>query len=333
MTDPMEQVLEWAALAIGAGATVRSVSPLREGGPFLVRFDQGSSIIETRLKVGPTGWRAELACEAAALELAEKRDLPAPRLIAADLDGTSGSVALLSTMLPGTNKIPLVATADRLRAVGAAAAAIHLIPLTPQTDLPARARHMPWVDFALERRWATRFQTARKSDKPAILEAMLLERPGWDPGETHKILVETSSTPLLDEADTRIRDLPVPRGDSVFVHGDLWQGNMLWLGDTCVGIIDWEAAGAGHYGIDLGSLRWDAAILFGLDAADDVLAGWEDASGRKAENVAYWDVVAALNTLAVLTGQGIHEAGREDLDETTLTNRRDDFLRAALERM
>lgn len=329
----MEQVLEWAANAIGAGATVRSTQALREGGPFLVGFDYGSSIIETRLKVGPIGWRSELACEAAALKLAEKHGLAAPRLIAADLEGTSGSFALLSTMLPGTNVIPLVATRERLWAVGAAAAVVHRIPLAPGVELPARARHMPWVDLALLRRWATRFQAAPESDRPAILEAMLLVHPGWDADEARDSLVETSSTALFDQADARIRDLPAPQDDSVFVHGDLWQGNMLWLNDKCVGIIDWEAAGAGHYGIDLGSLRWDAAILFGLAAADGVLAGWQEASGRLAQDVAYWDVVAALNTPAVLTGEGMDEAGRADLDEATLTRRRDDFLRAALDRL
>jgi Ser/Thr protein kinase RdoA (MazF antagonist) len=51
----------------------------------------------------------------------------------------------------------------------------------------------------------------------------------------------------------------VPDGEPVLVHGDLWQGNTVWNGDTCSGLIDWDAAGAGSAG-----------------------------------HVAYWDVAAAL---------------------------------------
>jgi aminoglycoside phosphotransferase (APT) family kinase protein len=52
-----------------------------------------------------------------------------------------------------------------------------------------------------------------------------------------------------------IASLPVPDGELVFVHGDLWQGNTVWIGDSCSGMIDWDAAGAGSPGIDLGTLR------------------------------------------------------------------------------
>jgi aminoglycoside phosphotransferase (APT) family kinase protein len=45
-----------------------------------------------------------------------------------------------------------------------------------------------------------------------------------------------------------------------------------------VGLVDWDAAGVGHPGIDLGTLRLDAAILFGLPAADEVLEGWGQAA-------------------------------------------------------
>jgi len=66
--------------------------------------------------------------------------------------------------------------------------------------------------------------------------------------------------------------MPLPQGPSVFVHGDLWQGNTLWNIYSFVGMIDWDAAGPGHPGIDLGTLRCDAAIVFGLPAAAEILA-------------------------------------------------------------
>lgn len=79
------------------------------------------------------------------------------------------------------------------------------------------------------------------------------------------------------------------------MHGDLWQGNLMWDGDALTGLLDWDMAGVGHYGVDLCSLRLDAALMFGPEAAAPVLAGWERATGGPAQDVAYWDAVAALN--------------------------------------
>jgi aminoglycoside phosphotransferase (APT) family kinase protein len=33
----------------------------------------------------------------------------------------------------------------------------------------------------------------------------------------------------------------VPDGELVLVHGDLWQGNAIWSGDSFSGMIDWDA--------------------------------------------------------------------------------------------
>jgi hypothetical protein len=63
------------------------------------------------------------------------------------------------------------------------------------------------------------------------------------------------------------------------------QGNTLWTGEACMGMVDWDAAGVGHPGIDLGSLRCDAAIMFGLPAAAEILDGWRQASGLAADTV------------------------------------------------
>jgi aminoglycoside phosphotransferase (APT) family kinase protein len=107
-----------------------------------------------------------------------------------------------------------------------------------------------------------------------------------------------ASTPLLSRADELLAGAAVPVGPTGLVHGDLWEGNTVWHDGELSGTIDWEAAGVGPAGVDLGSLRLDAALLHGLQAADDVLAGWEDAIGSSFEHVAYWDVVAAAQTPA-----------------------------------
>ena len=304
MSGPSAAVLRWSAAAVSPQAKVIASTGLRAGGsPWLLRIEHDGSLFRVILKTGDRGQREELATEAAALSLAENSGLAAPRLIAADLVGDeAGGLAVLFTMLDGSADIPAECSPQRLRGAGAAAASIHRVSLRPTDQLPVRRRHMPWIDFS----------------------AM---RMAGDQGE--------ESTPLLDAADELAQSLPEPADAMVFVHGDLWQGNLMWSGDDFAGIIDWEAAGAGSGGVDLGSLRLDAALLYGTERVGDVLAGWEEASGRAADNVAYWDLVAALNTRADMTGflPTLHEAGRTDLHGPTLTKRRDEFLQSALDRL
>ncbi|GLY25147.1 hypothetical protein Misp04_48780 [Micromonospora sp. NBRC 101691] len=207
---------------------------------------------------------------------------------------------MLETAVPGRSTIPVEPTPERLRALGAAAAMLHAVDAVPAPDLPVRTRPIPASDFPRQRRLGT-----------------------------------DRTTPLLRAVHAHLRRLPVLTGRQVLVHGDLWQGNLLWDGDTLTGIVDWDMAGVGHHGVDLSSLRPDAALRFGGDAADQVLAGWEQATGEPARDLAFWDATAALNMpgdLAVFA-PAIHDQGRGDLSPATLNERRDTFLRHALGRL
>lgn len=170
--------------------------------------------------------------------------------------------------------------------------------MAPRAVLPLRTRSIADVDFAAQRR-------------------------------------EKGTTALLTAAEERLEQLPAPGGPTVFVHGDLWFGNTLWSGDRCTGLVDWDCAGAGSPGIDLGGARFDAALMFGLPAAEQVLEGWQRTAGRRAERVAYWDVVAALGTLADMAFcvPALHDQGSSDLDAGLLGQRRDAFLSTALSRL
>jgi len=313
MPSPDEQVLRWAARAAGPSARVVSAAGMRAGGnPWLLRLAGAGSTCEVVLKTGDAAAdldRRQLLTTVAALELAAGHALPAPRLIAADLDGTAaGAVAVLMTVLAGSTKIPRVASAGRLRALGAAAAALASVVLAPRPGLELRTRSLYDMDFAA---WRTSVGTSQ----------------------------------LLARAEDAFDGLPGPDGERAFVHGDLWQGNTVWIGDSCSGMIDWDAAGAGSPGIDLGTLRSDVALFFGssplastgLPAADEVLAGWQQAAGRPAEHVAYWDAAAALCTVGdmsyCLPGDMLDEVGRPDLNTALLTARRDAFLAAALDEL
>lgn len=295
-----EPVLRWAAAQVAVGARVVAARGLKDGGsPWLLGICHGGQTVRAVLRVGDPEHPERLATEAAALAVAADHGLAVPRLLGADLAGTAGVPLLLVTALQGSSRIPAVASAGRLRAVGAAAAALHAVALTPRPELPLRVRPIAEVDFAAKRRAG-------------------------------------GTTPLVAAADARLEELPVPASaGTVLVHGDLWQGNTLWAGGTLVGVVDWECAGVGHPGVDVGWLRYDAAVLFGPAAAAEVLAGWQRASGRALQAMAYWDVVAALSTPPDLAAwvPVFRREGRGDLDAATLTARRDAFLRAALGRL
>jgi aminoglycoside phosphotransferase (APT) family kinase protein len=249
----------------------------------------------TSLVLRTGGYPGTLATEVAALRLTGAHGLPVPRVVAVDLDRP----AVLTTALPGTSRTSGPPSPARFRAIGAAAAAVHRLPAPPPSpELPVRTRPIPGVDFAALRR-----------AEPV--------------------------SPLLAAAEEALDQMPPPPSLPVFVHGDLWQGNLLWDGDTLTGIVDWDCAGVGPAGIDLGALRCDAATSAGAGAPEDVLAGYEQAAGGPLDDVAYWDVVAALATPPTMGWflDAVRDQGRTDLEGPTVLARRDAFLEAALRRL
>jgi hypothetical protein len=73
------------------------------------------------------------------------------------------------------------------------------------------------------------------------------------------------------------------------------------------------------------------AIQYGPDAPGQVLQGWQTETGNPALNLDYWDVVAALNTPAVLSPEApAFDKQGNRIDPPSATRRRDQFLREAL---
>jgi aminoglycoside phosphotransferase (APT) family kinase protein len=286
-------LLRWVVRTAAPGADVGEVRGLRDGGsPWLVGLTRHGKARNVVLRVGSDKYPSALATEVAALQLAAEHGIPAPRLLTADLDHDPPLV--LVEQLAGSSAIPVVRPSERLRVLGRTAALLHAIELEPTPELPKRDRPITGVDFAALRR-------------------------------------KHPPRPLLVEAEERAAK-PPPGQPQGFVHGDLWQGNALWTNNTLTGLIDWDCAGTGSPGIDLGSLRCDAAICFSLEAAADIQEGWKEATGSAASDVAYWDVVASLSTPpdmgwfpSAIAGQG-----RADLTREVLLRRRDEFLRSAL---
>jgi aminoglycoside phosphotransferase (APT) family kinase protein len=250
------------------------------------------------LRVGQPGDLAPIITEVKALQLAARAAIPVPEVLGYDDGSAAGVPLLLMGWLAGSSHIPRKPDASRLAMLGAVAARLHAVPLEPSAELPARDRPIAGEDFARMRR-------------------------------------EQEPRELLQRAEAVMASASPAAARSVFVHGDLWHGNTLWEDGQLTGLLDWDCAGAGDPGVDLGSLRCDAAICFGPDAAADVLKGWEQEAGHQPHDVAYWDVVAALATPPDMGWfpATIAEQGRPDLDEETLLARRDLFLRQALDCM
>lgn len=280
------EVLAWVEAQLGGGVTAvraRSLhggeSPwwidleLSQGRSFGVVFRTPSSRINTDM----------ISTNATALQVAAEHRLPAPRLLAADLNGgVAGVPATLESVVRDATEWPARELAGLLRAAGAALARVHTVLLGPQRNLPFRPRPIAFDDFATERRL----------------------------GRMH-------TTDLLRRADDQLRGLPIPPGPTVFVHGDVWPGNVLVAGGTIRALIDWKTAGVGHLGVDLGELRKQVAIAYGDGPPKHVLQGWERAAGTSARDVAFWDATAALNTPT-------------DSDGPAVAAARDAFRRAAL---
>lgn len=270
--------MNWAADSIGG--VIRSVQALHDDqGPWRLTVAVRGRERQFVLRSLTPRIDAELiATGAAALEVAEAHGLRAPRLVAKDLD--SRLPATLETVATGNTSWPRAVPVARLRAAGAALAQVHAIRLAPGPHLPLRTRPIAVDDFARDRR-----------------------------------LGHLPTSPLLRQADELVQRIPTPQGETVFVHGDVWPGN---LTSTCT-LIDWKTAGVGNPGVDLGELRKQIAITYGATTAD-IVEAWESASGRPATDIPYWDAVAALNTPTTLYSP---EA----------TTRRDAFLRAALSQL
>lgn len=296
MAHPAAEVLDWASAVLGSPVTV--LRGLRDGGsPWLLRVGDR----EVVLRVAPAAVVAETATEVAAMILASRvagAAVPVADLLGYDLAERTGYGLVLTACVPGTSGIPAEPDPQRLRALGALAARISSIELTPAPGLPLRSAPIEGSDFAGLRR-------------------------------------EQGASDLLWAAEAAVAANRPHDDRPALVHGDLWHGNTLWDEGKLTAVLDWDCAGVSPAGIDLGSLRCDAAWCYGPEAAEHVLHGWQTEAGRPAEDVAYWDAVASLASPPDMGWFPASMAlqGRPDLTHEVMIERRDAFLDAALRRL
>jgi aminoglycoside phosphotransferase (APT) family kinase protein len=206
------------------------------------------------------------ANEAAVLELLAGTGVPAPRLLAADLEAAVCDVpALLITRLPGTvGSAP--AKADRL--LGGLAdllVQVHAVEVGPSA-----ATHRPQF-------YGTYYDPA--VDGPRRV-------PPWsrDPRMWERVL-EVLEDPAPEEATAGTRAVG-------FIHRDYHPGQVLWVDGKVSGLVDWTTGCLGPRGIDLARMRLNLAGSHGADLAERFLAAYRRASGADPHHP-YWDLLDA----------------------------------------
>jgi Ser/Thr protein kinase RdoA (MazF antagonist) len=244
------------------------------------------------------GARAAEAARAAGAARGAGAALPVAELFGYDLAERTRFGLVLTACLPGASTIPREPDPERLRSLGAVAARISSVAVIPAPALPVRTRPIEAEDFPGMRRDQGASDLLRAAE-----EAIAAARP--------------------DDDRTGL------------VHGDLWHGNTLWHDGQLTAVLDWDCAGVGPAGLDLGSLRCDAAWCHGIDAAAHILDGWEAEAGRPASDIAYWDAVASLASPPDMGWFPLSMTlqGRPDLTSGVLLERRDAFLASALSQL
>jgi hypothetical protein len=146
MAYPDVEVLAWVSAVLDAEVTV--LRGLRHGGsPWLLRAGDR----EVVLRVARAEQAAETATEVAAMTYAARAagaTLPVAELLGYDLVERTGYGLVLTVCVPGTSVISPEPDPERLRTLGAVAARISSIELTPAPALPVRSRPIGAEDFA-----------------------------------------------------------------------------------------------------------------------------------------------------------------------------------------
>jgi aminoglycoside phosphotransferase (APT) family kinase protein len=282
----------WAVDSLAPGGSLVSARGLRDGGaPWLLSVRGADGAAEAEA-VLRVGPLGEP--DDIRVEAASLRFAGENNLVAPKVFGMrddSDPALLLIERMQGSSDIPRERSSSRLRSLGAFAA--RMAALDPPANFVRRTRGISGEDFAALRR-------------------------------------EAAPQPLLERAESIVSSR-TPASRDGFVHGDLWQGNSMWVGDELVAVIDWDCSGRGPAGIDLGSLRLDAAMCFGAGAEADVLDGWKSVAGAVSD-LPYWDLVAALSTPPEIDWflDSTRAQGRPDLTQDIMRERRDQFLENAL---
>jgi aminoglycoside phosphotransferase (APT) family kinase protein len=240
---------------MGRSSTEMDAVDVRDGAGRTVRLALRRYVDVVRLSTDP--WYRPPQ-EAQALRIVADAGVPAPRLIADDVEARHGvTPALLETRIGGRPIQRRPAQFDRyLKEAADVLHAIHAIDQVSMAALPPYAPYWP----------------------PSALRI-----PPW-----------SSRPQMWIRALEVLAGLP-PRADVGFVHRDYHPGNILVRRGEIAGVVDWLTACRGPRSIDLARMRLNLAADFGLEAASRFLALYRANGSPGWEHDPYWDLLDAVD--------------------------------------
>jgi len=267
---PPERALRWACDAIGPGSRITRLRLLPQGGwhanHALTVVDRHGREHRLVLRLwARREWAVEdpdltAAREATVLKLLATSPVPAPRLVAADADGTVCDVpALLIDRLSGHPPGLPADTGAFLTQLAQALPAIHAVD----------GHGAPIADYH------------------TYYDLGATTPPTW------------SQRPAPWERALELARAEPPPGRRCFIHRDYHPENTLWTRGRLTAIVDWTQASWGPAAVDVGHMRWNLAVTYGLDAADEFLRLHQSLAGAL-DDQPYWDLVTALDVMVGL---------------------------------
>ena len=65
-------------------------------------------------------------------------------------------------------------------------------------------------------------------------------------------------------------------------------------------VVDWNQASWGPGPVDLGHMRWNLALDYGIQAAEQFLAVYRILTAGTVEDQPYWDVVTVIDLIGII---------------------------------
>ena len=246
---PPESAVAWVESQLGAravtiraldGGTSSAVHALSLETPTRTRLD----VVLRRYVldwVAEEPWAPGNETTVLALLNATAPAVPAPHLLAADLDGrTDGTPMVVMSALPGDVVWEPASVETWLRRLAEVLPAIHAVAVTPELS--------DWAPYPPE---------------PGLVP------PPWT---KHRWAWERALEAYAG---------PPPPSDRVFVHRDFHPGNVLWVDGRITGVVDWVSSCVGPPEEDVSHCRVNLAQHHGQTEADRFLACWQDITGRR----------------------------------------------------
>jgi hypothetical protein len=88
---------------------------------------------------------------------------------------------------------------------------------------------------------------------------------------------------------------PAPETRRCFIHRDNHHGIPCGRRGRLTGVVDWNQASWGPGPVDLGHMRWNLALDYGIQAAEEFLAIHQTLTAGAIEHHPYWDLVTVID--------------------------------------